>query len=138
LFKPACLCASRPSQCPGRALPSFFAGLGRSQRRFRHQRDKRPVDSVRYFTLPPGGSKARNEPSGRGIGSRCPLPGRSFLTSDPPGGRVKRRRHATDLIESTDRLPERPPRLPCPAVWDESIWNHLWGPVLRVLRIKGS
>ena len=46
------------------------------------------------FTLPPGGSKARNEPSGRGAGGsiRVPtaLPGNSLtLVSDPPEGRVK-------------------------------------------------
>jgi hypothetical protein len=45
------------------------------------------------FTLPPGGSKARNEPSGRVDGGsvRIPttLPGNSLtLVSDPPGGRV--------------------------------------------------
>ena len=46
------------------------------------------------FTLPPGGSKARNEPSGRvdggSIGVPTTLPGNSLtLVSDPPEGRVK-------------------------------------------------
>gem|GEM_PF-6119147 len=57
----------------------------------------------KLFTLPPGGSKARHEPSGKvrvreGVGfadatavrsAQPPLPGRSCLTADPPRGRVK-------------------------------------------------